>query len=478
MIPLDKEEIATCKERLLDPVFTNKLQSFQDRIYNIFEEHRRITGDRFIRFVCPRTKLKSVDSVIDKIRRKREKQKEEQDLYTFDKVGDLAGVKVLCPYISSAKDIMEWMFRQSINFKVTPTSIDNAWSENDEGYRGWQFIAEPSSGLLQQETGLIGAKCEIQVKTMLQEAWDAQTHDISYKKRELIDDELLDHIKNQSDILNALDRQSEIIRLLIQRAEEDEMGHKRAAATAYLSQSEELLDYIKRNYTAVDLQLQKRNFCPLHPETLSQVNTAMLNYRANQGVTKNLIRFAALIALCQRDAEQEEIAISLANEFVSSNPNNPDAENVFAGVLWALNRFEAAIRYGKEAINKARASNENIIPYQANFCYWVAEAARARTNVIAEDKNLALVLSDKLPHDYPDNIGYLDTAGFVKIVFGTTIEEVERGLDLIHKARKLAEKGRDEVAKRNMLIFARRHERIGRYNISKICEKKSSKSSL
>ncbi|MCK4476331.1 MAG: hypothetical protein KAU16_06350 [Methanophagales archaeon] len=464
---IDENEIARWKERLGDRVFAGKLREFQDRIFKIFVRHQHRTGDSLIRFVCPRPDVKSLKSVVDKIRRNRKTQSEGKRPYNFEDVEDLVGIKVLCPYHSSAKEVMNWMFTQS-HFTVTPTSIEDAWTFNKYGYRGWHFVAEPSPLLLKLEPTFMGTKCEIQVKTMLQEAWDAQTHDLSYKKEELIDTELLDHIKSQSNILAALDEQSEIIRKLIQHVEEEEREHMNIAATnyLYLLMGTEFLDYLKDSY---DIELPNYNEdCPLSQDRLKKVNGVIGSYRKAKGLNKNLIRFAAFIALCQRNAEQEEMTFSLAQDFVNANPEDPEAEDVLAGVYWALYRVDEAIKHGEKAINKARNLKIDLTLYQDNFCYWVTEAVRARMDVEEKLKKLVLDLTEQFSRAHPDDPKYQDTAAFVKIVLGTTIEEIESGLNLTREARKLAEQSNDEKTQKLACAFCKRHERLAFFKINQI----------
>ena len=464
-VSIDEKEIARWKERLRDPSNVEKLEKFQKVIEGIFEDHRRRTEGRLIRFVCPRPEVKSLKSVVDKIKRGRKKQGEEKMPYDFDNIEDLAGIKVLCPYPSSAEEVMNWMFKQTSDFRVKPTSIKEALETKDTGYRGWHFVAEPN---ITSHRTLMGAKCEIQVKTMLQEAWDAQTHDISYKKERRIDKGLLDHIKNQSVILQALDKQSEIIRQLIEHVEEEEREHKRIAATHYLysSMSSGLFDYCRDN-CGIELQPHHEEVFPLSPDKLTKVNKVIECYRNKKGVDKKLIKFTAFIALNQGDAEQEEVTLSLARDFVNSNPQEPDAEDSIAGVYWALNRFDEAIKHGEEAINKAMILKIDPDPYQDNFCYWVAEAVRAQMDVDENHREQVLKYSEYLSQKHPANPKYLDTVAFVKIVLGTKKEEIVSGLNLTRDARELAEKS-DEITQKLACVFSERHERLAFCKINQI----------
>ncbi|GAH61583.1 unnamed protein product, partial [marine sediment metagenome] len=296
------------------------------------------------------------------------------------------------------------MFKQTGDFKVKPTSIKEALETKDTGYRGWHFVAEPN---ISSHLTLMGAKCEIQIKTMLQEAWDAQTHDISYKKEGQIDKGLLDHIKNQSVIFQALDEQSEIIRQLIEHAEEEEREHKSIAAKHYLytSMSSGLFDYCQ-DKCGIEFQQYHEDFFPLSPDKLNKVNKVIESYRNDRGLDRELIMFTAFIALNQGDVKQGEITLSMGRDFVRSNPEDPVAEDSIAGIYWALNRFDEAIKHGEEAIHKALKLGIDSDHYQDNFCYWIAEAVRAQMDVSEYHKAQVLKYSESLSQKYPDDPKY------------------------------------------------------------------------
>jgi ppGpp synthetase/RelA/SpoT-type nucleotidyltranferase len=59
--------------------------------------------------------------------------------------------------------------------------------------------------------------CEIQIKTLLQDAWGAKSHDLTYKPQGQTDRDLIDSFNLLGDTLAKLDEQSDIIRSSIER---------------------------------------------------------------------------------------------------------------------------------------------------------------------------------------------------------------------------------------------------------------------
>jgi putative GTP pyrophosphokinase len=455
-MPISREEIARWEEHLKDPSFVRKVKKFQKVIYGIFEDQRIWSDNRFIRFVHPRPDVKSLKSVVTKISRKRKTCPD----YDIDSIEDLVGIKVICPFMSCAEAVMSWMFHQP-SFSVKPNTIEEAWRTTETGYRGWHFVAEPSGELIKVRPIFVGAKCEIQVKTMLQEAGDAQTHDITYKQEGLVDKRLIAQLKAQGTILAQHDKQSEIIRQMIGEVEEKEKEHKTLAATTYLclTTSSGIFDYI-RAHCNIDIGRFDKEVFPLSFISLTSVNRFIDCYIKEKKVDKDLIKLLAYIALNQEDIEQEEMALTLAQRFLSADSQNPDAEDTLAGFFWALNRFEEAIEYGKRAIKKAQYMKKDVSPYQNNYCYWVTEAVHANIDVKKVVKKQVLECSDLLVRDHPDDPKYLDTRAFVKIVFGTTAEEIKNGQALSKKARELATRTGSPETLELCLAFNVRHEKL------------------
>src|SRR5437879_3082521 len=100
-------------------------------------------------------------------------------------------------------------------FKVNPDSNDKARRRRENGYRGFHFVVGLSEPLLVANEDLMGIRCEVQVKTMLEEAWDAKTHDVSYRREKDVAPGLLIEMKRVSAELAELDMRSEQLKQLI-----------------------------------------------------------------------------------------------------------------------------------------------------------------------------------------------------------------------------------------------------------------------
>jgi len=444
------KEIESWEKRLYSD--NERLMAFQNEAYKICEEQRQRMDMRFIRVVLARHKVKSLKSIVMKIT----KERKNNPNFDLRDVTDLIGIKIICPYTSSVKEVCKWLYTNTDHFNISPLTIEEAFVSYETGYIGYHFAATPNVIRYQDWYDLI---CEIQVKTMCQEAWDAMTHEITYKQEETVDPYLLRHMTQLSHILTAVDEQGEIIKMQIEWLELEERERKDAAAITFFGESTSLINYLKDRYSI--------NFSVDDPrqwtfQDCQNLNIALIQYRREAGVNIHLCYLAALIAICHKDPQQEGLALTLANEYVDTHPNDPIAVAAKAAVCWGLNRFDQAIICGKEAIEKSIENQEGkkLDPHKANFCYWAADAVLKGKKLNPEIYSQVLKYAHELIDKHPKNPSYLDTGGFVLIALEKDIKKIEEGLKLVRLARSLAYQSNDSKAILFADTFCARHERL------------------
>ena len=122
-------------------------------------------------------------------------------------VHDIIGATIVVPYPSDVNVIRDF---------VRSHKSDRTWAIHHEeektthGYYAFHFIISIP------EATLAKSKCEIQIKTVLQDAWSAKTHDLTYKPFGAIDSRLQEQIIRLAEVLAAIDRQSELVKSLIE----------------------------------------------------------------------------------------------------------------------------------------------------------------------------------------------------------------------------------------------------------------------
>ncbi|MCD4785099.1 MAG: hypothetical protein K8T10_14890 [Candidatus Eremiobacteraeota bacterium] len=160
--------------------------------------------ERNIEYSAVTHRVKELDSFIEKLKRKQYKD-------IFNEITDLAGIRVICLYTSDIKKI-ERIIHEEFNL------IEKVYKQNSNksyrlGYSAMHFIVrlgDEFSGA--RYDSLKDLTCEIQTRTVLQDAWAVIDHHLMYKQRSLVPEELCRRIDNLSDVLEEADMKFEEIR--------------------------------------------------------------------------------------------------------------------------------------------------------------------------------------------------------------------------------------------------------------------------
>lgn len=148
-------------------------------------------------------RTKDIDSIEEKVYRK--VILSSQVLEKFD---DIAGVRVVCEYISDVYFLLEYI-KDNPLIKVVEIDdkIDNP---TIEGYRGIHVIVEVEvfyNNLLYENV-----KVEIQLRSSFQNGWAMKTHNLTYKRENVLSKEIANQMKLLSDSLFEADKKAQELR--------------------------------------------------------------------------------------------------------------------------------------------------------------------------------------------------------------------------------------------------------------------------
>lgn len=119
-------------------------------------------------------RLKEFDSFYEKIKRKEYKGN------VFEKVEDIAGVRILCAYRSDL-DKIEEMIREK--FTVVKANIMHKRTDLVFGYMSDHYLVQlPRHYRGERYDAIKSLKCEIQVRTVAMHAWATVSHQLDYKQ--------------------------------------------------------------------------------------------------------------------------------------------------------------------------------------------------------------------------------------------------------------------------------------------------------
>lgn len=150
------------------------------------------------------SRAKTLNSFIEKLKRK-------SYLDPLTQLTDFAGARVVCLYNNDIPKVAEIIRKE---FKVIE-EIDklDALDDNKFGYIGRHFIVQlgrNSSGARYDDLKTLS--CEIQVRTVVQDAWSIIQHHMAYKNEAQVPKQLLRKLNSLAGLFETVDDQFELIK--------------------------------------------------------------------------------------------------------------------------------------------------------------------------------------------------------------------------------------------------------------------------
>ena len=165
------------------------------------------------------TRLKSTDSILDKL----ERNGWPITLESMEEhLADIAGIRVICPYIDDIYTIADALLRQDdITLIRKKDYIENP---KPNGYRSLHLIVSVPVFLSETKKNM---KVEVQIRTIAMDFWASLEHQMKYKKDIPDAEAIMEELRNCSDVIHSTDSRMLRIREHIEAAAdtptEDEM---------------------------------------------------------------------------------------------------------------------------------------------------------------------------------------------------------------------------------------------------------------
>lgn len=151
-------------------------------------------------------RVKEIGSIEEKIYRKAILSSQ-----VFDKFDDIAGVRVVCEYISDVYFLLDYIKENPlIQIVEIDDKIENP---TQEGYRGIHIIVEVD--VYYKKQLYEDVKVEIQLRTSFQNGWAMKTHKLTYKRKGELSQEIANQMKILSASLYEADSKAQELRNLI-----------------------------------------------------------------------------------------------------------------------------------------------------------------------------------------------------------------------------------------------------------------------
>lgn len=176
-------------------------RKLRTNLENLEMDYRVQYDHRLIRSIDSR--IKSVKSTYGKLQRKKLPLTIES---ARTKLTDIAGIRVLCPYIRDIYEIRRRLLAQD-NIKLVRSS-DYIKHPKQSGYRSLHLIISVSLHLPEHT---VSVPAEIQLRTVAMDSWAGLEHKLKYKNPRGVSNEISEQLRNCADVIAQTDEQMQRI---------------------------------------------------------------------------------------------------------------------------------------------------------------------------------------------------------------------------------------------------------------------------
>jgi ppGpp synthetase/RelA/SpoT-type nucleotidyltranferase len=159
-------------------------------------------------------RVKDQEECIRKFQRKYQSRLEtdEQPYEIKNFISDLIGIRIVCLYEDQVSGVSELLQRHFTVLEVTDKTSAAESTEDNFGYKGLHMDLAVSAGMAGQPKYLAATEscCEVQIRSLIQDAWSRLDHKIKYKKS--IPNDLKRRISVLSALFELADREFKEIR--------------------------------------------------------------------------------------------------------------------------------------------------------------------------------------------------------------------------------------------------------------------------
>ncbi|MGN0664117.1 MAG: GTP pyrophosphokinase family protein [Negativibacillus sp.] len=150
-----------------------------------------------------KSRVKSIFSIIEKLNRKGYEISMDS---VVKNLNDVAGVRVICPYIDDIYVVAERIRRQD-DLKVL-VEKDYIKNPKPNGYRSYHMVVEVPVFLSDRKQPV---RVEIQLRTIAMDFWASLEHQIRYKMEDFVPASIADNLHHCADTISQMDKEMQEI---------------------------------------------------------------------------------------------------------------------------------------------------------------------------------------------------------------------------------------------------------------------------
>ncbi len=187
-------------------IYESAIKQLETKL-EILNKEYKVTGRRNP-IETIKSRIKSPDSIAKKL----EKKGLSVNFKTMtENLQDIAGVRVICPYISDIYNVKDILLKQpDITLVEQKDYIENP---KPSGYRSLHLVVELPVYLSQTEHRV---KVELQLRTIAMDFWASLEHELKYKNEQKIPDSVRRELFRVAETIAMTDREMEEIAIELQ----------------------------------------------------------------------------------------------------------------------------------------------------------------------------------------------------------------------------------------------------------------------
>ena len=433
--------------------FLNELRAdvASNQIYRLYSrKDNRDESDEF----------KSIEKIAAKLARWR--QKYGQDRQVKD-VHDIIGVSVVVFYDSDISKVFLLMKEKCEEYNLSILkylSGELTHRYKDYGYHAQHLV------LTSLRPSLMGLKCEVQIKTLLHDAWHNKTHDLTYKPPGDLGEEHIKIMESFGESIQGIEIQSEMIRTLVTQdwKEEDDLRHSaRVAMIDWLEDKDfgeqEITENYKQILAIIQSDRERIKTCSIVDDLVRSIINQIRGLRGLEGGLDAAWPLMVYVSSIRPDNHLNHMAKEYLRDWLKKEENEARTTLYKSFTYYMIGERAEAIREIDEFLRGSHLDDREHRLLKFNLLYYLIEEASYSAHRATELRKRCDVLIESLQLQASTDLLDLaikDTLGYYGIIFGSTREEIERGIRLCQAAYS-AKAGAQDQGERFMVL----HERIG-----------------
>lgn len=443
------------------------------KLRSIFTDHKHSRFGRSIHRIYTRgdkqpggDEFKSTWGIVNKVNRMRRHGDPVNSIpadpnFFFTDLWDIIGLTIVCPRKDDVDTVVDLI-------RTGGNGIQKMYDRavTSQGYRGHHFVLSLSTPIV-----LLGVKCEVQIKSLLEDAYSALTHDVTYKPPGEIPVTTRALITEIATHLHSIDRQVTLLNEDVRKHWEAERKKNEAQRTELISDL-----YAAAKEKSRSDQKRWRAFMKITKEI--KIAQAADKKALNDCFGK-LDKFidgspdyigcalSVYLAFISGDSDAESLSCDLIDKWIHSlnQRERREAYSLKAYGYYCFGRMVECICEARTALNlavKEKLEIESLNNHRTNLAYYLADKGGEVTSDEAKEARqlIGKVLSNTTRKKLTDS--QKDSIGFVLIKFGTCKEEVRRGLSM---CRRVYMKKKN---KKNYIAAYAYHEKIAQERLTSL----------